>query len=168
MSPPPSSPPPLRQPRPFFLIPFAYHYPCPFLHVVHKGVPKQFPWTKILGIQLFENLSEPPFFCRSASVHFCNTFCQKCSPFSTAQQPENLSGFFVHYNFFHPYLTNANYLCRRIFGTSLFNPSRQASGFTREGGRRGRTDNEPIAPILLLLVPEFINIEFHILQFLHF
>jgi hypothetical protein len=28
-------------------------------------------------------------------------------------------------------------LCRRIFGTSLFNPSRRASGFTREGGRRG-------------------------------
>ncbi len=35
-----------------------------------------------------------------------------------------------------------------------------------EGG--GNTDNEPITPILLLLVPEFINIEFHILQFLHF
>jgi hypothetical protein len=28
--------------------------------------------------------------------------------------------------------------------------------------RGGRTDNEPITPILLLLVPEFINIEFHI------
>ena len=35
-----------------------------------------------------------------------------------------------------------------------------------EGG--GNTDNEPITPILLLLVPEFTNTEFHILQFLHF
>jgi hypothetical protein len=78
--------------------------------------------------------------------------------FPPLNNPRIFSGFFVHYNFFHPCLTNANYLCRRIFGTSLFNPSRRASGFTREGGRGGRTDNEPITPILLPLVPKFINI----------
>jgi len=33
---------------------------------------------------------------------------------------------------------------------------------------RGETDNEPITLNLLPLVPEFINTEFHILQFLHF
>jgi hypothetical protein len=54
-----------------------------------------------------------------------------------------------------------------LFGTSLFNPSRRAPGFTREGGR-GETDNEPITPILLSLVPEFINIEFHIYSFCTF
>ena len=32
----------------------------------------------------------------------------------------------------------------------------------------GGTDNEPITPILLLLVPEFINIEFHIYSFCTF
>ena len=32
----------------------------------------------------------------------------------------------------------------------------------RERVEGGGTDNEPITPILLLLVPEFINIEFHI------
>jgi hypothetical protein len=32
----------------------------------------------------------------------------------------------------------------------------------RERVEGGRTDNEPMTPILLLLVPEFINIEFHI------
>jgi hypothetical protein len=35
-----------------------------------------------------------------------------------------------------------------------------------EGG--GETENEPITPILLPLVPEFINIEFHIYSFCTF
>jgi len=35
-----------------------------------------------------------------------------------------------------------------------------------EGG--GETDNEPITPNLLPLVPEFINIEFHIYSFCTF
>jgi hypothetical protein len=38
----------------------------------------------------------------------------------------------------------------------------------RERVEGGETDNEHITPLLLPLVPEFINIEFHILQFLHF
>ncbi len=49
-----------------------------------------------------------------------------------------------------------------------FNPSRRASGFTREGVERGELDNEPITPILLPLVPEFINTEFHIYSYCTF
>jgi hypothetical protein len=75
---------------------------------------------------------------------FATPSAKKCSPFSTTQQSENLSGFFFHHSFFHSCLTNANYLCRRIFGTSLFNPSRRASGFTREGGRRGEQITSPL------------------------
>jgi hypothetical protein len=44
-----------------------------------------------------------------------------------------------------------------LFGTSLFNPSRRVPGFM-EAGEGGETDNERITPILLPLVPEFINI----------
>jgi hypothetical protein len=44
-----------------------------------------------------------------------------------------------------------------LFGTSLFNPAWRVPGFMEEGGR-GETDNERITPILLPLVPEFINI----------
>ena len=38
----------------------------------------------------------------------------------------------------------------------------------RERVEGGETDNEPITPILLPLVPEFINIEFHIYSFCTF
>jgi hypothetical protein len=47
--------------------------------------------------------------------------------------PKNPSRFSFCRSFFHPFPTNANYLCRRIFGTSLFNPSRRVPGFMREG-----------------------------------
>jgi hypothetical protein len=44
-------------------------------------------------------------------------------------------------------------LCRRIFGTSLFNPSRRASGFTREGGRGGKQITSPLPHIYCPLSP---------------
>ena len=134
-----------------------------------QGCPKTISLDKNIWHSSFENLSKPPFFCHFASVHFCNTFCQKMLPFfhhSTTR--ESFPDFSFYHSFFHPCLTNANYLCRRIFGTSLFNPSRRASGFTREGGKGGETDNEPITPHLLPLVPEFINTEFHIYSFCTF
>jgi len=117
----PSPPPPLRQLRPSFSYP-AYIWHSSFL-------------------KIFPNL------LFSAALHpyiFATPSAKKCSPFSTTQQSENLSGFFFHHSFFHSCLTNANYLCRRIFGTSLFNPSRRASGFTREGGRRGEQITSPL------------------------
>ena len=141
------SPPPLphlsRQLRPSFSYP-ALSLPVSTLTRGIQGCPKTFSLDKNIWHSSFENLSKPPFFCRFASVHFCNTFCQKCSPFSAAQYPRIFSGFFFYHSFFHPCLTNANYLCRRIFGTSLFNPSRRASGFTREGGRRGEQITSPL------------------------
>jgi hypothetical protein len=44
-----------------------------------------------------------------------------------------------------------------LFGTSLLNPAWRVPGFMEEG-EGGETDNECITPILLPLVPEFINI----------
>jgi len=134
-----------------------------------QGCPKTISLDKNIWHSSFLKIFPNLLF--SAALHpyiFATPSAKKCSPFSTTQQSENLSGFFFHHSFFHPCLTNANYLCRRIFGTSLFNPSRRASGFTREGGRRGETDNEPITPNLLPLVPEFINTEFHIYSFCTF
>ena len=54
-----------------------------------------------------------------------------------------------------------------LFGTSLLNPSRRVPGFMREG-EGGKQITRRITPILLPLVPEFINIEFHIYSFCTF
>jgi hypothetical protein len=40
-------------------------------------------------------------------------------PPSSVINPRILFPFFLSLQFFHPSLMNANYLCRRIFGTSL-------------------------------------------------
>ena len=149
----PSPPPPSRQLRPFFLRPGRLSLPVSTLTRGIQGCPKTIPLDKNIWHSTFENLSNPPFFCRFASVHFCNTFCQKCPPFSATQQPENLFRIFLSSRLFHPLLTNANYLCRRIFGTSLFNPSRRASGFTREGGRGGKQITSPLPQIYCPLSP---------------
>jgi hypothetical protein len=52
------------------------------------------------------------------------TFSQHPSPknallSSSVINPRILFPFFLLLQFFHPSSTNANYLCRRIFGTSL-------------------------------------------------
>ncbi len=54
-----------------------------------------------------------------------------------------------------------------LFGTSLLNPL-GLSLVLRERVEGGETDNEHITPILLPLVPEFINIEFLIYSFCTF
>ena len=133
----PSPPPPLRQLRPSFSYP-ALSLPVSTLTRGIQGCPKTISLDKNIWHSSFLKIFPNLLF--SAALHpyiFATPSAEKCSPFSTTQQPENLSGFFFHHSFFHPCLTNANYLCRRIFRTSLFNPSRRASGFTREGGRRG-------------------------------
>jgi hypothetical protein len=100
--PPPLPPPPLRQLRPFFLIPGRLSLPVSTLTRGIQGCPKTISLDKNIWHSTFENLSNPPFFCRFASVHFCNTFCQKCSPFSTTQQPENLFRIFLSSQLFSP------------------------------------------------------------------
>ena len=134
----PAPSPPPHQLRPFFPKLGPYHLTVFTLTRGIQGCPKIISLDKNTRHSTLKNLSNPPFFCRFASVHSCNTFCQKCSSFSTAQGPENLSPIFSSPQFFHPCLTNAGYLCRRIFGTSLLNPARRAPGFTREGGRGGK------------------------------
>jgi len=72
--PPPS---PSYQLRPFFLRLGRLSPPSLLLHVVYRGVPNQLPLTKVLGIQLWKNLSNLLFLCRSAPVHFRNTLRRK-------------------------------------------------------------------------------------------
>ena len=129
------SPPPLRQPRPFFLIPFAYHYPVSTLTRGIQGCPKTISLDKIFGIHLFWKSFQTSFFLPLCVRTFLQHLLPKMLSFFRHSIPENLFRIFLSSQLFHPCLTNANYLCRRIFGTSLFNPSRRASGFTREGGR---------------------------------
>jgi len=130
MSPPPSSPPPPPVPAPSFsypsLITTRVHSYTWYTRVSQNNFLRQNIWHSNL---LFSAALRPCIFATPSA--------KNALLFSTVHQLENFSCSFVRYNFFHPYLMNANYLCRRIFGTSLFNPSRRASGFTREGGRRG-------------------------------
>ena len=159
------TPPPPYQLRPFFLRLGCLSPPSLLLHVVYRGVPKWFPLTKILGIQLLKNLSNLLFLCRSAPIHFRNTFCQKMRfLFSSVINPRILFPFFLLLQFFHPSSTNANYLCRRIFGTSLLT----LFGVSLVLWRGVKADNERSNPVLLPLVPEFTNIWISHLQFLHF
>jgi len=75
-SPPPSPPAP-----PFFLIPGLLSLPVSTLPRGIQGCPKTISLDKNIWHPSFENLSKPPFFCRFAPVHFCNTFCQKMLSF---------------------------------------------------------------------------------------
>ena len=95
---------------------------------------------------LRQNIWHPTFeksFQSSFFLPLCvRTFLQHLLPkmlsfFHHSITGESFPDFSFYCSFFHPCLTNANYLCRRIFGTSLFNPSQRAPGFTREGGRGG-------------------------------
>jgi len=70
-------PPPHTSSAPSFSGSVAYRHPCSLLHVVYRGVPKQLPLTKVLGIQFSKNLSNLLFLCRLASVLFRNTLCRK-------------------------------------------------------------------------------------------
>ena len=123
---------------PSFSYPVAYHYPVSTLTRGIQGCPKTISLDKNIWHSTFWKSFQTSFF-----LPLCvRTFLQHLLPknallFPPLNNPGIFSGFFFHHSFFHPCLTNANYLCRRIFGTSLFNPSRRASGFTREGGRGG-------------------------------
>ena len=108
-------PPPHTSSAPSFSGSVAYRHPCSLLHVVYRGVPKQFPLTKVPGIQLLKNLSNPLFLCRLASVHFRNTLCRKML---SLLHHSIIRESFPDLSFvavFHPSLINANYLCRRTF-----------------------------------------------------
>ena len=113
--PPPPPPPPHTSSAPSFSGSVAYRHPCSLLHVVYRGVPKQLPLTKVLGIQLLKSLSNLLFLCRLASVHFRNTLCRKMRSLLhyslTRKSFSDLSFVAV----FHPSLINANYLCRGTF-----------------------------------------------------
>ena len=78
---PPLLPPPLsRQLRPSFSYP-ALSLPVSTLTRGMQGCPKTISLDKNIWHSTLEDLSNPPFFCRFASVHFCNTFCQKMLSF---------------------------------------------------------------------------------------
>ena len=102
MSPSPSSPPPPPPTPPLLSHTLRLSLPVSILTRGTQGCPKTISLDKNIWHSTFENLSNPPFFCRFASVHFCNTFCQKCSPFSTTQQPANLFRIFLSSQLFSP------------------------------------------------------------------
>ena len=135
----PLSPPPSRQLRPFFLRPGRLSLPVSTLTRGIQGCPKTISLDKNIWHSTLEKSFQSSFF-----LPLCvRTFLQHLLPkmlsfFHHSTTRESFPDFSFYCNFFHPCLTNANYLCRRIFGTSLFNPSRRAPGFTREGGRGGK------------------------------
>ena len=153
MSPPPLPPPPPASSASSFSYPVAYHYPVSTLTRGIQGCPKTISLDKNIWHSTFKIFPNLLFSAALRPYIFATPSAKKCSPFSATQQPENLSGFFLHHSFFHPCLTNANYLCRRIFGTSLFNPSWRASGFTREGGRGGKQITSTLPQIYCPLSP---------------
>ena len=81
MSPPPLPPPPSPPAPPFFLIPGLITTRV-HSYTWYTGVSQNnFLRQKYLAFIFFEDLSKPPFFCRFAPVHFCNTFCRKMLSF---------------------------------------------------------------------------------------
>ena len=98
----PLSPPPSASSALSFSYPVAYHYPVSTLTRGIQGCPKTISLDKNIWHSTFEKSFQSSFFCRFVSVHFCNTLCQKCSPFSTTQQPENLFPIFLLLQLFSP------------------------------------------------------------------
>ena len=135
---------PSFQLRPFFLRLGCLSPPSLLLHVVYRGVPKQLPLTKVLGIQLFEKSLQSsfslPLGTRAFSQH---PLPKNALPPLSVIDPRILFPFFLSLQFFHPSLINANYLCRRIFGTSLLNPAWRVPGFMKGG----KADNERVKAI---------------------
>ena len=149
----PASPPPYQL-RPFFLRLGCLSPPSLLLHVVYRGVPKQLPLTKVLGIQLLKNLSNLLFLCRSAPVHFRNTLCQKMhSLLHQSLTRESFSRSFFRYSF-SPFLNKCQLFMLKDFWNLPVNPVWRVPGFMKGG----KADNERSNPILLPLVPEFTNI----------
>ena len=98
----PLLPPPLRQSPPLLSHTLRLSLPVSILTRGTQGCPKTISLDKIFGIHLFENLPKPPFFCRSTPVHFCNTFCQKCSPFFHCPSTREFFLFFRSLQLFSP------------------------------------------------------------------
>ena len=138
----------------------------PLLHVVHRGVPKQLPLTKVPGIQFLKNLSNLLFLCRLASMLFSqHPLPKNALPSSLLINPKILFRSFFRCSF-SPFLNKCQLLMPKDF---LEPPCLTLLGVSLVYGRgRGETDNEHSNPILLPLVPEFTNIWISHLQFLHF
>jgi hypothetical protein len=102
-----------------------------------------------------------PLYTRAFSQH---PLPKNALPSLSVINPRILFPFSLSLQFFHPSLINANYSCRRIFGTSLLT----LFGLSLVLLRGGKADNERSNPVLLPLVPEFTNIWCSHLQLLHF
>ena len=106
----------------------AYRHPCSLLHVVYRGVPKQLPLTKVLGIQLLKSLSNVLFLCRLASVHFRNTLCRKMRSLLHYSLPRKSFSDLSFVAVFSPFLNKCQLLmpkdfleppCLTLLGVSL-------------------------------------------------
>ena len=128
-APPPPSP--SYQLRPFFLRLGRLSTPLLLLHVVYRGVPKQLPLTKVLGIQLLKNLSNLLFLYRLAPVHFRNTLCQKMhSLLHQSLTRESFSRSLFRYSF-SPFLNKCQLLMPKDFWNLPANPVWRVPGLWR-------------------------------------
>ena len=112
----PPPPPPPASSASSFSYPVAYHYPVSTLTRGIQGCPKTISLDKNIWHSTLEKSFQSSFF-----PPLCvRTFLQHPLPknallFPPLNNPRIFSRFFSCYSFFHPCLTNANYLCRRIF-----------------------------------------------------
>jgi hypothetical protein len=166
VSAPPPPPSPSYQLRPFFLRLGCLSPPLLLLHVVYRGVPKQLPLTKVLGIQLKKKKSLQSSFSLPLGTR---TFSQHPSPknalpSSSVINPRTLFPFFLLLQFFHPSLINANFSCRKIFGTSLLT----LFGVSLVFWRGGRQITSVATPFYCRLSPNAQTSEFLIYSFYTF
>ncbi len=139
-----------------------YRHPC-YSYTWYTGVSQNnFLWQKYSASNFWKVSSfSPPLCTRTFSQHPLPKNALTSSLFIN---PGILFPVLFFVTVFHPSLTNANYSCRRIFGTSLLT----LFGVSLVLWRRETADNEHSNPVLLPLVPKFTNIWISHLQFLHF
>ena len=113
-------PPPPFSPRtssaPSFPSLVAYHHPVLTLTRGIQGCPKTISLNKNTWHPALKKLLQTSFFSAAWRPYiFATPFAKNALPSPLLNNPRIFSRFFFCRNFFHPFLTNANYLCRRTF-----------------------------------------------------
>ena len=111
----PSPPPPSPPAPPFFLIPGLITTRV-HSYTWYTGVSQNnFLRQKYLAFIFFEDLSKPPFFCRFAPVHFCNTFCRKMLSFFHHSTTRESFRIFLSSQLFSPLLNECQLFMPKDF-----------------------------------------------------
>ena len=127
-----------------------------------QGCPKITSFDKSTWHSTFEKSLQSsfslPLGTRTFSQH---PLPKNALPSSSVINPRILFPFFLSLQFFHPSLINANYLCRRIFGTSLLT----LFGVSLVLWRGGRQITSVATPFYCPLSPNSQTSEFLIYSF---